>query len=236
MCTVSIIERPGGYRLVTNRDVSRDRAEATEPAWRELSGGVQACWPTDPDGGGTWVGVNDRGLVLCLLNRNLEPPPEPDPAWRSRGGLIPRLLAAASGPRAIEALVDAGDPACAPFRLVAADAAPGGGVRVVEAVYELGAVGVVEHPSGSAFRPVCWASSGLGDSKVQARLPLFAEMVARDPTAPAQDAFHRHRWDDRPELSVLMARPDARTVSITAVEVGSGDDPRVAYEPVPAGV
>lgn len=233
MCTVSVIEHPGGYRLVTNRDVSRERAEADPPAWHEVSGGVQACWPMDPDGGGTWVGVNDRGVTLCLLNRNLEPTPAPDPDWVSRGGLIPRLLAVASAPRAIEALIEWGDPRCAPFRLVAVDRTDAG-VRAIEAVYELGDIETREFPGGRRFRPLCWASSGLGDSRVQVRVPLFDEMVARDPTPGAQDAFHRHQWPDRPELSVLMARPDARTVSITTIEVGTGTEPEVSYEPVPA--
>jgi len=235
VCTVTLIEHPGGYRLVTNRDVSRERAEADPPAWHELSGGVQACWPMDPDGGGTWVGVNDRGLTLCLLNRNPEPAPAPDPEWVSRGGLIPRLLATPSAPRAIEALLDAGDPRCAPFRLIAVDRTDAG-VRAIEAVYELGPIEPRAFPGGRRFRPLCWASSGLGDSKVQRRVPLFEEMVARDPTPAAQDAFHRHRWADHPELSVLMARPDARTVSITTVEVHPGTDPEVSYEPVPTGL
>jgi hypothetical protein len=66
--------------------------------------------------------------------------------------------------------------------------------------------------------PVCWASSGLGDSVVADRLPLFASMVEGTPTAAAQDAYHRHAWAGRGAASVWMSRADARTVSVTVVE------------------
>ena len=32
-----------------------------------------------------------------------------------------------------------------------------------------------------------------------------------------QEAFHRHRWDGRPQWSVMMSRGGARTVSTTTV-------------------
>jgi len=71
-------------------------------------------------------------------------------------------------------------------------------------------------------RPVMFTSSGLGDARVEGpRRELFHDWFGDDPAQwPAQqDAFHRHRWPDRPELSVCMSREDARSVSLTVVEV-----------------
>jgi len=83
---------------------------------------------------------------------------------------------------------------------------------------------------GSA--PGVWVSSGLGDDRVGPRLGLFERVVGNSALDPeAQDAFHRHRWGDRPEISVLMERAEARTVSITTVEV-AGDRVRMGYEEV----
>ena len=48
--------------------------------------------------------------------------------------------------------------------------------------------------------------------------------------AVAQDAYHRHRWPDRPYLSVCMSRPEAKTVSYTVTEVQS-EHVRLAYYP-----
>ncbi len=87
--------------------------------------------------------------------------------------------------------------------------------------------------------PLCFVSSGLGDARVAARLDLFEEMVAGPgPTAALQDAFHRHEWPERPEISVMMRRTEARTVSVTTLEVEARGDrwrPEMAYEAVPEG-
>ncbi len=50
-------------------------------------------------------------------------------------------------------------------------------------------------------------------------------------TPERQDALHRHRWPDRAHLSICMSRPEARTVSITCVEIDA-DQVRLHYEPV----
>jgi hypothetical protein len=87
--------------------------------------------------------------------------------------------------------------------------------------------------------PMCYVSSGLGDSKVGVRLELFDTTLRRQATPEAQRAFHHHRWAERPEVSVLMSRRGARTVSITTVEVrpaaAGGDgvaDVTMHYEPL----
>ncbi len=68
MCTVSWMAQDGGYRLYCNRDEKRTRRLALPPAVRERRG-VRFIAPLDGDCGGTWIGVNQFGLSLCLLNR-----------------------------------------------------------------------------------------------------------------------------------------------------------------------
>ena len=67
--------------------------------------------------------------------------------------------------------------------------------------------------------PQLFTSSGLGDQAVEGpRRQLFGEFFDRPGDRLAQqEAFHRHRWPDRPHLSVCMDRQDARTVSHTVV-------------------
>jgi hypothetical protein len=229
MCTVSIIATGAGFRLVTNRDVPRTRAPSLPCAWRTLQN-ARAVWPTDPDGGGTWVGASDRGLVLCLLNSNPDPPSDLSDVedLRSRGLIIPELIDRDDAPEAIAALDEDELGVFAPFRLLACDRAPSGATRILEADWNRRRLRVQRHET-----PCCFVSSGLGDSLVLPRLPLFDRTV-RDADASAQDAFHRHRWPGRPEISVLMSRPDARTVSITTVEVHPpGRAPRVRMAETP---
>ncbi len=223
MCTVTVIplavegdKRPGGrgaFRLVTNRDESRRRAPALPPQHVRLAGGIEAVWPVDPTGGGTWIAGSTRGLVLAATNIN----PRPAVAGNGRAGrssrglLIPDLIDAARAPEAIARLHTMDLSVFPPFRLIAVD-----GVAIVAAVWADEVLRIAERALG----PVCYVSSGLGDDVVADRLPLFDAMLTdQGPTPAMQDAFHRHRWPDRPEASVLMSRAEARTVSTTIVEV-----------------
>lgn len=223
MCTVSIIGVVGGFRLVSSRDEQRTRPAAEFPFWW----GERGIGPFDPCGGGTWIAARP-GLTLCLLNSNPDPKPSPPPRAISRGLIIPALLdlpgldEVMAGLAALELL------RYAPFRLVAAERDAGGGVRVGEARWAGAGLGWAEH----AGLPVVFVSSGLGDSVVADRRPLFERMVVEaGATQTAQNAFHQHRWPDRPHQSVLMTRPDARTVSITEL-TDSVSGLEMRYSPV----
>lgn len=236
MCTVSIIPAPPGYRVVCNRDESRGRPEAAPPRWRRLKAAPgRALWPTDTHAGGTWIASSSAGLTLCLLNLNPDNPLDLSlvPGLVSRGLVIPTLIEQPDAPSAARAVSRLALSRFAPFRLVAIDLPDSGSPRAIEAAWDRRALQVTEHPPG----PACFVSSGLGDRLVRCRLDLFRELVLEGgASAESQDRFHNHRWDDRPALSVLMAREDARTVSISTVEYDPADTPaplRMSYSPVP---
>lgn len=241
MCTVTLIPihraHGVGFRLVFSRDEQRDRPDAVAPAWRRLADGTRAIWPTDAKAGGTWIAGSESGMVLCLLNANLEPPPSMPPSalLASRGEIIPALVTR-PGVDAVAAALGAMDLGrFAPFRLLAVeplrDTLPNDiARRALLASWDRDTLRVVEVGPG----PLCLASSGLGDSKVLPRLALFRDEVVRaGGTSAAQDRFHRHVWPAMPEVSVLMTRADARTVSLTTVEVtphaGDGWNVDMAY-------
>jgi hypothetical protein len=75
------------------------------------------------------------------------------------------------------------------------------------------------------------SSSRDAEAVLPARRALFQSLVvgASDRLA-AQDAFHRHRWAERPGASVDMRRHDAATHSITTVDI-SADGVAMRYEP-----
>ncbi|MBK7404214.1 MAG: NRDE family protein [Phycisphaerales bacterium] len=219
MCTVSVIAlAPGALRLVTNRDESPERPRALAPRWQpRVWGDCAAVWPIDGLAAGTWVAAGEQGLTLALLNANLrEPGPSPDPSRRlSRGGIIPQVMGQPGAPEASEALRSLELTRFEPFRLVASDIS-GESLRVIESLWDGRSLTRVDLGRG----PACFASSGLGDWLVESRLSLFESMVVEaGATVAAQDAFHDHRWPERPEVSVMMDRGLARTVSVTRVEV-----------------
>jgi hypothetical protein len=228
MCTVTIIPRGGGVRVAVNRDESPRRALVQPPSVVEVGGGasagVRASWPVDVRSGGTWIGASDGGLVLAVLNGNPRPMPPLPPADRlvSRGLIIPGLIAARGACEACERLAGSDLAVHAPFRLIAADRG-----EIHDAVWD----GRVLRRSRAAVGAVCYASSGLGDEVVRPRLDLWRRwVVERGATAEAQDAFHRHAWPDRPEISVMMVRDGARTLSVTVVEAPARGAVRMIHE------
>jgi hypothetical protein len=224
MCTVSIVRSGdgGAVRMLMNRDERRLRPVAHPPAVRRTATG-QAIWPTDPEGGGTWVAVTDAGLVLLLLNEGGTRRPK---ELLSRGLIIPML----SGVRSIGELVDSWKQldvaAFAPFRLVALTRQQLAVFTAAECAPDIAAIGGAH----------VFASSSLGDVEAQsARGELFARLLRTesDPRA-AQTRFHQHAWPDRRHLSVMMSRVDACTVSQTEV-VLTATSVFVTYRPVVDG-
>ena len=70
MCTLTILPLGGAStRLAFNRDEQRTRPAALPPQVRQF-GGRTALMPVDPVSDGTWLAVNDAGLVLALHNVN----------------------------------------------------------------------------------------------------------------------------------------------------------------------
>jgi hypothetical protein len=185
----------------------------------------RAILPVDPTSGGTWVAVNDAGLALTLLNVNSMNGSATVAAPLSRGKVIPALLHADTPLSAAFAALDLDPVQYAPFRLVLVNRREGvevysGGTRI-RLVWRI-----------RLTRPKLFTSSGLGDQAVEGpRRQLFGEFFDRpgDPLA-LQDVFHRHRWPDRPHLSVRMDRQDARTVSHTLVSLGP-DRVTLSYHP-----
>jgi hypothetical protein len=226
MCTVTIVPKPGdshAFRMACSRDELHGRSPALPPQQRDFEN-TQAMMPIDPASGGTWVGVNEHGLALTLLNYNpAEPPTGRD---LSRGGVIPQLLHASTVNEAYALASSIEANRMMPFRLVVCDGRSLMLWRSTEPIEqaELGPW---------SRQPVMWTSSGLGDHVVEGpRRTLFEGWFGEAPDAylDRQDAFHRHRWPDREHLSVSMHREDARTVSYTLVDVAS-DTVTMTYHP-----
>lgn len=232
---------PSGMRMACNRDELRTRPAALPPSVHTLGNGRQAVWPEDPLGSGTWVGMNDAGLVATLLNGNPDDPEELRAIQMrleqpmTRGNLVPAALTAE---RAIDAL-DAIQPLVAmdklmPFHLVVTDGAELLSYRYSpSADSETSAEPIIQW--FDLDRPRVFSSSGLGDEQVQQpRAELFNAMVIEAKSTDwleQQAMFHRHQWDDRPEISVMTERDDARTVSHTIIDWGF-DETTLTYQPV----
>jgi hypothetical protein len=226
VCTVSIVPLGSGFRIVCNRDERRSRIAASPPRVYEL-GEQRALFPTDGTSGGTWIGANDAGLALALLNRSAGVVKNGDAALRSRGCIVPSLIGHSRLTSAIDAALALSPRAFQPFQVVAVQ-----GTEVAILTSDRCRIAMVR---AALHEPILCTSSSLGDSLVAGpRGALFERLVRAAPRARwrrGQHRFHRHWWAAKSELSVLMSRPDACTVSRTTVDV-SARAVTMRYEPL----
>jgi hypothetical protein len=221
MCTVTVVPYlnagcPHGGRCVRvacNRDEQRSRPSALPPQPRSI-GDQQVVFPVDPASGGTWIAVSDAGLALVLLNVNDGTSGVTRCPRLSRGTIIPSLLGSRTLTMALARLSSLEPMRYAPFRLLVLDRLALAEVRCDGETMRL-------EQCVRISKPFLFTSSGLGDSLVEGpRGELFAASFDEPQDWLAQqEGFHRHRWADRPEISVCMSRPEARTVSYSDADL-----------------
>ncbi|MFT4929261.1 MAG: hypothetical protein ACI8WB_005392, partial [Phenylobacterium sp.] len=96
MCTASWFITNQQLQLTFNRDEKKTRSDALPPQLRVIDG-IKTLQPTDPDAGGTWMSVNEAGIIVCLLNNyrdtsSTTPITTPTSTpWTSRGKLVQQL-------------------------------------------------------------------------------------------------------------------------------------------------
>lgn len=92
MCTVLFLPAESKVTLVSCRDEDPGRPSAAVPSTFEENN-TQLMYPKDGAAGGTWMGVNEYGYIIILLNGAFENHVK-EPFYRkSRGLLVKELLA-----------------------------------------------------------------------------------------------------------------------------------------------
>jgi len=120
MCTVVILRRPGHDWPII---VGANRDEMANRPWKPPA----RHWPDREDvtagldelAGGTWMGLNDSGVMACILNRHGSLGPAA--GKRSRGELVLEALDHADAADAAEALAHLDPTAYRSFNMVIAD-------------------------------------------------------------------------------------------------------------------
>jgi hypothetical protein len=224
MCTVAFIPGPGGgYLLGHNRDELRSRARGLSPERHDRSGTAFLA-PRDPDGGGTWIGVNETGLTLCLLNAAERAPSRLPPEPRSRGLVLWDLLDLGDGAAVGSRLEVTRALLCEvrAFHLVAVE--PAADDR--EATSTHWTWNGERLTRESRRGPTMYVSSSYDQEAVERERGAAWKNLLRE--HPAPDATALSRWlastgDTPGPFSVCMSRSNAMTVSRTLVRVGGGE-------------
>lgn len=196
-----------------SRDELRTRARAFPPTHRRLQG-VTALLPTDGEAGGSWIGVNDFGHTLALLNRWDDTPHDVPGPFVSRGLLVADLAPTAGPAEVYRALGSVQLQLYRPFTL--ASVAPGEDPRLFE--WNGRTLERVTVTEAGLLR----TSSGADQAGVEReRGALFREAVSRPGglDEAALWALHRSHAPERGPLSICMHRVEAVTVSLSLVTV-----------------
>ncbi|MEM8866946.1 MAG: NRDE family protein [Verrucomicrobiota bacterium] len=90
MCTLSWWIGQEARGVFFNRDEKRTRSRGQPPEVVASQQG-ELLMPVDPDAGGTWIGANQHGVIIALLN-NYPHYQEARPEQHSRGQLVVELL------------------------------------------------------------------------------------------------------------------------------------------------
>ena len=178
MCTVVILRRADHdwpILFAANRDEMADRP--WKPPARHWPDRANVRAGIDEFAGGTWLGVNDEGVVAGLLNRRESL--GPDPRLRTRGELVLEALDHADAADAVAALADLDGRGYRSFNMVVADNRDAFWLRSLGATAG-GRVEVHELPAGLTML----TAHDLDDrasARTRTYLPRFREAPAPDP-------------------------------------------------------
>lgn len=211
MCTLSTFFKDNELWLGFNRDEQLSRQSGLSPQLYE-SEGVRYVCPLDGASKGTWIGGNQFGLVVCLLNYyDKTPDILSDHDYRSRGLLVKELLMCDSIESVKGKLIDDYLQSFLPFRLVV--------LTLEHGVLQLAWDGQdlyeesIENPVVSSSYDVVACSETRGAT--------FKHFGLQDGCLDFDTllAFHSSHFPEKGALSVCVHRPEVETVSFTGIKL-----------------
>jgi uncharacterized protein with NRDE domain len=224
MCTVSWLRESDSYTVFFNRDELKTRSRALPPTIKQQNG-VRYIAPTDVDGGGTWLGVNEFGLTCGLLNNysaSVKQSASSSPI--SRGLLVVSLLAC---PSLSEALIKLQTVHLGEFRsfllaLFAPDQA------AVWCIWNGESLQIHRENVESPLSSSSFDTNNVVNHRQQEFCRLQTANQSLDPTF--FESYHASHSEKGGAYSVCMHRDDAETVSFSRVRVTSKQI-EFAYKP-----
>lgn len=176
MCTVVILRRPHHpwpVILGANRDEMLDRP--WKPPARHWPDRADVVAGLDELAGGTWMGLNDSGVVACILNRvgSLGPAP----GKRSRGELVLEALDHGDANDAAAALRDIDPAAYRPFNMLIADNRDAWWLALTSP----GRTPLLERIPEGLSMFTAHDRNDVADPRIAAYLPRFGAAAAPDP-------------------------------------------------------
>jgi hypothetical protein len=212
MCTVSFFPNSRGFYVAMNRDESLRRPIAALPEVH-VNDGRLSVYPSEPTGG-TWIGLNDSGLCLALINW-YGVPAHPESQAISRGMVVKTALAARNIDELHSALSLLPLNRLPPFRVIA--------ISFQERwITEFRWDQNVLLSQRKQWKGNHWFSSGLDESTAQAKRAEVCRQEWKKPDAGGLQwlrELHKSHLPEPGAFSICMHREDAATVSYTEIVI-----------------
>jgi hypothetical protein len=216
MCTVSWSNQPNGYTLFFNRDESRKRQDGVPPELGTHKSTQFIC-PRDPEGGGTWLLVNAYSLTLGLLNF-YEADVNYQPAVRRSRGNLPLEYAHCKQLTEVEAALAESDfSSYPPFHFLAV----GNSGEAFLMTWD-GQEKVVSRPQWEDL-PISTSSFKTSEVMDRRKQLFKSQMMEASDLIQRMEAYHTAKNPSPDTHAVLMTRPDAKTVSVTRIDVNHSE-------------
>ncbi len=212
MCTLTFVAGATSYRIAMNRDERIARGAGKPPEIHEFSD-TKVVYPSDGDNG-TWIGVNECGIVLALLNWNdVISHGKGGGKTRSRGQVIPVLIGSRSVAELHAAFLVSNLEAMLPFRLV-------GVFPSEKQIWEWRWDSTQLRSQVHVWESRHWFSSSLSDQQAESLRGAACRDAQSEPDAgsvPWLRRLHASHAGGPGPFSVCVHREDVTTLSYTEV-------------------
>ncbi len=204
MCTAIILRRPNEFWPVifaANRDEMRDRPWV--PPGRHWPDRPEVVAGLDESAGGSWLGLNDHGVLAAVLNRRGSLGPQP--GKRSRGELVLEALDHADAAEAAHQLQHLDPLAYRAFNLIVADNSDAFWLRNTERRHH--PVEVISIPDGLSMLTAADLNDP-GSPRIARHLPDLRAALPPDPDLDDWDAWQEilGRGPDRQAEDAMCLR------------------------------
>lgn len=219
MCTVVFIPYDKKVYFGSLRDESPKRPRAVKPEISEVSG-VSFLAPKDPMAGGTWIGANNKGNVIILLNGAFKNHQRKNYYRKSRGLIVSELLATEL-PVVQWNLIDM--EGIEPFTLI---------VWSDNNLFQLVWDGRERYRIClDETLPYIWSSSTLYNSDAKAkREALFQHWIAMNPSVSKLSLINFFKANNDAENGFIINRKEiTKTLSFSFIELQSKKDIVMSY-------
>ena len=219
MCTVVFIPVDREVYFGSLRDESPKRPRALKPYVSQLNG-LSYLSPKEAMAGGTWIGVNNMGNIIILLNGAFENHQRKSYYRKSRGLMVTELLASVV-PVVEWNLVDMED--IEPFTLI---------VWSDNNLFQLVWDGRERHRIRlDETLPYIWSSSTLYNSDAKAkREELFQNWIAMNPPVSKLSLLNFFKTYSDEENGFMMNRKEVtKTLSFSFIELTEKNKAAMSY-------